>query len=198
VLVVGAANSGLQIAEELSAGHRVTVAVGTKPPRLPQRLLGRDLFHWLTRLGLMTKPAESRLARRLRARGDAVIGTSTRDLRRRGVEFANRLTALEGRRAEFADGRSAHVDAVVWATGYRNDYSWLETPGAVVDGQIRHDRGVTDVPGLHVIGLPWQTSRGSALLGFVGRDAAEVAQRIDAASERADDPQRTPRLSLVH
>jgi cation diffusion facilitator CzcD-associated flavoprotein CzcO len=93
VLVVGAANSGLQIAGELAASHRVTVAVGSRPPQLPQRLLGRDLFSWLDSTGLMSMPATSRLARRIRARGDVVIGTRTRTLRRRGVEFRPRLSA---------------------------------------------------------------------------------------------------------
>ena len=69
VLVVGAGNSGLQIAAELAATRPVTVAVGTRPPMLPQRFLGRDLFWWLTRLGLITKTADSRLARRLRQEG---------------------------------------------------------------------------------------------------------------------------------
>lgn len=178
VLVVGSANSGLQIAEELAGTHRVAVSVGTKPPRLPQQLLGRDIFHWLTRVGVMTKPADSRLARRFRRRGDAVIGTSARDMRRRGVEFRARLVGFEGGQAHFADGTTALIDAVVWATGYRSDYSWLDVPSAVVDEQVRHDRGVTGIPGLHVIGLPWQTSRGSALLGFVSRDAEAVVQRI--------------------
>ena len=178
VLVVGAANSGLQIADELAGRCSVTVAVGSKPTELPQRVLGRDLFFWLTRSGFFTVPADSRLARRLRARGDLVIGTRSRQLRRRGIAFSPRLTGFTGRTARFADGTSAEVDAVVWATGYRSDYSWLHVPGVVVDGAVRHQAGVTDVPGLHVLGLPWQTSRGSALLGFVGRDAEALGRRL--------------------
>jgi putative flavoprotein involved in K+ transport len=180
VLVVGAANSGLQIAAEL-AGHRdVTVAVGSKPPELPQRIAGRDLFFWLTTAGFFTVPASSRIARRLRRRGDLVIGTRSRALRRRGVDLRPRLTGFSGRTADFADGTTATVDAVVWATGYRPDYSWLHVPGVVVDGQVRHDTGVTDVPGLYFLGLPWQTSRGSALLGFVGADATRLDARMAA------------------
>ena len=90
VVVVGAGNSGQQIAEELAATHDVTLAVGTAPPQLPQRFLGRDLFWWLTRLGLMTKPLESRLARRMRDRGDLVIGTPLRRLERAGVKIRPR------------------------------------------------------------------------------------------------------------
>jgi putative flavoprotein involved in K+ transport len=184
VLVVGAANSGLQIAAELAARCSVTVAVGSQPRQLPQRIAGRDLFFWLTRAGFFTAPSTSRIARRLRARGDLVIGTRSSALRRRGVGFRPRLTGATGRTARFADGGVKDVDAVVWATGYRPDHSWLHVPGVVVDGRVRHTAGATDVPGLFFLGLPWQTCRGSALLGFVGADAARLDERL-AQSARA-------------
>jgi putative flavoprotein involved in K+ transport len=179
VLVVGAANSGLQIAAELAERCSVTVAVGSRPTQLPQRIAGRDLFSWLTRSGFFTLPADSRIARRLRARGDLVIGSRSRTLRRRGITFRPRLTDLTGRTSRFADGTTVDVDAVVWATGYRADYSWLHVPGVLDDaGGVRHTAGVTDVPGLYFLGLPWQTCRGSALLGFVGADAAALSARM--------------------
>jgi putative flavoprotein involved in K+ transport len=184
VLVVGAANSGLQIAAELAATCTVTVAVGATPLQLPQRIGGRDLFTWLTAAGFFTVPAHTRIARRLRARGDLVIGSRRSTLRRRGIAFRPRLTGISGRTARFADGSSLEVDAVVWATGYRSDHSWLHVPGVVVDGQVRHEAGVTDVPGLYFLGLPWQTCRGSALLGFVGADAATLSARMAADARR--------------
>ncbi|MEX5719522.1 flavin-containing monooxygenase [Geodermatophilus maliterrae] len=184
VLVVGAANSGLQIAAELAATRPVTVAAGSRPLELPQRVLGRDLFSWLTRLRFFTVPSHTRLARRLRRRGDLVIGSRTRTLRRRGIDFRPRLAGFTGRTAAFADSGTAEVDAVVWATGYRPDHSWLHVPGVVVDGQVRHEAGVTDVPGLYFLGLPWQTCRGSALLGFVGADAAALSDRMAADARR--------------
>jgi putative flavoprotein involved in K+ transport len=186
VLVVGAANSGLQIAAELADTQAVTVAVGSTPTQLPQRIAGRDLFFWLTKSGFFTVPADSRIARRLRARGDIVIGTRSRALRRRGIAFRPRLTGFTGCTATFADGTRADVDAVVWATGYRPDYSWLHVPGVLDDaGAVRHTGGVTGVPGLYFLGLPWQTARGSALLGFVGADAATLADRLAPAATSA-------------
>jgi putative flavoprotein involved in K+ transport len=189
VLVVGAANSGLQIAAELSGTCPLTVAVGARPPQLPQRILGRDLFFWLSSTGLMTLPSGSRLARRIRARGDLVIGSRIGTLRRAGVTFRPRLTGITGATAAFADGTTAEVDAIVWATGFDADHRWLHVPGAVVDGQVRHDAGASPVPGLYFLGLPWQSSRGSALLGFVGRDAAALDARMAADAGR---PEREP------
>ncbi len=187
VLVVGAGNSGLQIAHELSGSHTVSVAVGSRALELPQRVAGRDLFSWLTMIGFFSWPAESRLARRLRSRGDLVIGTRTSTLRRTGIDLRPRLVGFTGDRAHFADGTSETVDAVVWATGFRPDYSWLQVPGVVVDGHVQHHQGVAEVPGLFFVGLPWQTSRGSALLGFVGDDAARLAERM-ASQTRAAIP----------
>jgi putative flavoprotein involved in K+ transport len=67
---------------------------------------------------------------------------------------------------------------VIWATGYRPDYSWIGISGVTRDGQVAHQRGVTEVPGLYFLGLTWQHTRGSALLGFVHDDAAHLAGHI--------------------
>jgi putative flavoprotein involved in K+ transport len=147
---------------------------------LPQRLLGRDLFWWLSRLGLVTTGADSRIGRRLRARGELVVGTTDRMLRAAGVTLRPRLTTADGTTVGFADGSRSEVGAVVWATGYRPGYSWVDVDGVLADGRPRHDRGVTPAPGLYVLGLPWQHSRGSALLGFVRHDAAHLADQIAA------------------
>ena len=188
VLVVGGGNSGLQIAAELSATCSVTVAAGSRPLELPQRVAGRDLFFWLTRSGFFTVRADSRLAQRLRSRGDLVIGTRTSTLRRSGIDIRPRLTGFDADRARFADGTALEVDAVLWATGFRSDYSWVHVPGVVVEGQVRHREGVTDSPGLFFIGLPWQTSRGSALLGFVGKDAVRLVRTMTDNPSRSLQP----------
>ena len=180
VLVVGGGNSGLQIAEELASSRSVDVSIGASPPMLPQRLLGKDLFWWLTRFGLQSRPADSRLGRRMQARGDFVIGTSRRNLRRAGVRFRPRFAEAGGQTVRFADGSALDIAVVIWATGFRLDYAWLDVPGVVTDGHVAHRRGVTDVPGLYFLGLSWQHTRGSALLGFVKDDAAYLAEQITA------------------
>jgi hypothetical protein len=74
---------------------------------------------------------------------------------------------------------------VIWATGFRPDYSWLQMPGVVNDGRVTHRRGVTDVPDLYFLGPTWQHTRGSALLGFVNDDAAYLADHITAQQRAA-------------
>jgi putative flavoprotein involved in K+ transport len=78
----------------------------------------------------------------------------------------------------FEDGSELEVDAVIWATGYRSDYSWIKLPILGENGRLRHRRGVTDVPGLYFLGLTWQHTRGSALIGFIKDDAEFIAGKI--------------------
>ena len=183
VLVVGGGNSGFQIAEELAATKKVTLAVGQRMPSLPQRLLGKDLFWWLTGVGFMKVSTDSRLGRKL-AKRDVLIGSSTRRIRRAGVSLQGRLTNAAGRRAVFEDGSAQDIDAIVWATGYRSDFSWIQIPEIKdAGGGIVHRRGITDARGLYFLGLPWQHTRGSALIGFVKDDAAFIADRLDSHRE---------------
>jgi putative flavoprotein involved in K+ transport len=152
---------------------------------LPQRLAGRDLFWWLTRLGLLRVTVASRPGRRM-SRRDFVIGTNRRRLERAGVRFRPRLVDAEGRTVRFADhGLLEDVGVVVWATGYRPDYGWIKVPGVVREGHAVHRRGVAEVPGLYFLGLSWQHTRGSALLGFVQEDATFLADRIQADRQGA-------------
>jgi putative flavoprotein involved in K+ transport len=179
VVVVGGGNTGFQIAKELSAAHSVHLAIGSRQTPLPQRLLGRDLFWWLTKTGLIKKTVESRLGRRARDR-DTLIGSSTRDAKRHGVEVKPRVVGAAGGAVAFEDGSELNIDAVIWATGYRSEHSWINLPVFDQNGAVLHRRGVTDVPGLFFLGLTWQHTRGSALLGWVKDDAEFISERIAA------------------
>ena len=177
VLVVGGGNTGFQIAKELSTRNAV-LSLGSRQKPLPQRVLGRDLFWWLTKARILDTTVESRLGRKLSTR-DTLIGSSPRELgKRHGVELEPRLIDVDGRTVRFEDGSELEVDAVIWATGYRPEYSWIKLPIFDEDGRLRHRRGVTDIPGLYFLGLTWQHTRGSALIGWVREDAEFIAERI--------------------
>ena len=93
-----------------------------------------------------------------------------------------RVTAADATTVTFADGTTTTPAAIVWATGYRSDYSFIDITGAADSAGVPvHQRGVSPVPGLYFLGLPWQHTRGSALLGFVGADASHIAQHIATA-----------------
>ncbi|HEX5557187.1 MAG TPA: NAD(P)/FAD-dependent oxidoreductase [Gaiellales bacterium] len=179
VVVIGGGNTGYQIAEELVADRDVVLAVGSRQTPLPLRLLGRQIFWWLTKLGLLDISIDSRLGRRLGGR-ETLIGSSPRKARRRGVVLKPRAEGVAGRAVRFADGTEVEADAVIWATGYQPDYSWMRVPVVDGDGRVRHRRGVTDHPGLYVLGLAWQHTRGSALLGLVADDARYLSEQVVA------------------
>jgi putative flavoprotein involved in K+ transport len=188
VLVVGGGNTGFQIAEELAATREVHLSIGSRQTPLPQRLLGRDVFRWLDAAGVMRIPVDSRLGRRLQER-ETLIGSHPLALRRRhGVRLHGRAVATEGGSVTFADGSAVAPAAVIWATGFRLDHGFVDVPVLDVRGHVVHRRGVTDAQGLYVLGLPWQHTRGSALLGWVEDDAAYIADHIAALAGPAPEP----------
>lgn len=180
VLVVGGGNSGVQVAAELARTRPVTLSVGTHLPALPARIAGRSVFVWLEAIGALRIPAGGALGRRAAARGDALIGVSPAVLRRRdGVRLAPRVVAAHGDVVNDVDGGHHFPASVIWATGFRQDLGWAGLPGAIDDhGGVMQRRGVTPVPGLFTVGLPWQSSSGSAILHGVGRDAAAIADCV--------------------
>ena len=104
VLVVGGGNTGFQIAKELSATRKVVLSIGSHQKALPQRLLGRDLFWWLTKVGYFNKNLESRLGRKLSTR-ETLIGSSPSEMTKRyAVELKSRLYDSECHRVSYEDG----------------------------------------------------------------------------------------------
>ncbi len=179
VLVVGAGNSGAQIALELARFRKVWLA-GRETGHLPRRILGRDVFDWLWPV-MRRVTAGSALGRRMRARsrrGDPLVGMPRRMLEQAGIQ---RVERVNGER----DGLPLCGDAVVepgvviWCTGYEPDYRWIELPVLDESGRPRHVRGVaTGSPGLFFVGLRFQHSLASALLGGVAADAAYIADQV--------------------
>ncbi len=179
VLVVGGGNTGYQISQELAPSREVHLAIGARQTPLPQRIFGQDLFRYLQATGLMNKTVDSRLVQRLKDK-ETLIGSSPRTARKLGIQMRPRATGARAATVTFADGSELAVDGVVWATGFRLDHSFVQLPVFDHEARVRHQRGVTEVPGLYLLGLLWQHTRGSALLGWVKDDAQFIAQRIDA------------------
>ena len=186
VLVVGGGNTGFQIAEELSRTHEVHLSVGSRQTPLPQRIAGRDLFRYLDAIGLMHVTVDSRLGQRLRYR-ETLIGSSPRAARSRyGIRLRGRTADAQGSEVVFDDGSRLAPAVVIWATGFAIDHSFVHVPVFDDGARLMHRRGVTAAPGLYFLGLTWQHTRGSALLGWVKDDAEHIAGQI--AAHRADRP----------
>jgi putative flavoprotein involved in K+ transport len=179
VVVVGGGNSGLQIALELaSAGKRVHLAERTRARTLPQQVLGRNLFWWLDKTGIVKARPTSPIGRRLR-KAEPIIGTTRRQLRNAGVVLHPGVFGADAATVNFADDAVVRPDSVIWATGFVTDDRWIDVSGAVDSSHtLVTDAGVTPMPGLFTIGRHWQRNRGSALLGFVGEDARQLSELV--------------------
>ena len=180
VLVVGDGATGRQIALELTANHEVLLAAG-RPRRVGRdRILGRSAFWWLDKLGVIRASRESRIGRFL-MKADPFPGKHLEldKLQQRGVGVVGRVVEAEAKKVSFADGNASEVDAVVWATGYRDDTSWVEIPEVKDDrGNFMHYRGISPLPYLCFVGRSWQWTRGSALFAGVGEDAAYLTDHL--------------------
>jgi len=177
VLVVGAGNTGRQIAAELSHSHEVTIASGDPLLELPQKVFGKDIFAWLAASGLLSLPLPPGV-RAKTAEKEFVIGNSLEHLSELGVQVASRVESGEAGSFLFADGTTMSPVSVIWATGFTPGLDWLPREVRTQDGSIRQQGGSTDTAGLYVLGMPWMRSRGSALLTGVGADASRIARSI--------------------
>jgi len=95
------------------------------------------------------------------------------------VVVVGRIVRAEGKKVAFASGETTEVDAVLWATGYKDDTDWVAIPGVKDEhGRFIHQRGISLIPNLYFIGRSWQWTRGSALFVGVGADASYLTEHI--------------------
>jgi putative flavoprotein involved in K+ transport len=186
VLVVGAGNSGAQIALELARFRKVWLS-GRESGHLPRRVLGRDIFDWLWPV-IRRITADSALGRRLRkrsGRADPLVGMSRHTLARAGIQWVGRVRGERGGLPLCGD-EVVESRVVIWCTGYEPDYRWIDIPVLDESGRPRQKRGVvTDSPGLYFVGLRFQHTMTSALLGGVAADAAYIAAEVARRSSGA-------------
>jgi putative flavoprotein involved in K+ transport len=181
VHVIGGGNSAAQLACELAGTHDVTVVSSRPPWFLPQTMAGVSLYWWLYATGTLNADADKPVSRFVRDRGDPVIGKELQERVAAGDIrlLPQRVTGARNDRLQLADGTSLPVEAVLWCTGFRPDYGWIDIPGAINDeGRPVHTGGASPVAGLHWMGLPWQTRMNSGIIDGIDRDARATADRI--------------------
>jgi putative flavoprotein involved in K+ transport len=116
-------------------------------------------------------------------RAAPLIRIKSRDLRSAGVERVARVAGVRDGRPLLEDGRVLDVANVVWCTGFRYEFSWIDLPGIATDGEPLHERGVAAAaPGLYFVGLVFQTAATSDVIPGVGRDAAHIARHLARAA----------------
>jgi putative flavoprotein involved in K+ transport len=192
VLVVGVGNSGAEIAAEVARTHPTWLA-GKETGHVPFRIdgfLGRHLGTRIVRfLGHHLLSLRTPVGRRVRPKLLRVAGPLVRvrpvDLARAGVERVPRVVDVREGRPVLADGRVLAPANVIWCTGYRPGFSWIDLPAFGDDGgdggEPLHARGVVaGVPGLYFVGLHFLFSMSSATLIGIGRDAKHVARAVRA------------------
>jgi putative flavoprotein involved in K+ transport len=245
VLVVGAAASGVQIADELQrSGRAVTLAVG-EHIRMPRTSRGRDLQWWMDAAGVLDQRYDEieDIARARNVPSLQLAGYPDRrtldlnSLTALGVKLVGRVAAIRDGKALFSGGlanqaalsdlkmnrlldtldawaaetgvadevqpshrfeptriepspplsldlRGGAIRTVLWATGYRADYSWLHVPVLDRKGRIRHDGGVVESPGLYLMGAQFLRRRKSALIDGAGDDARELSGHLATFLDR--------------
>jgi putative flavoprotein involved in K+ transport len=189
VLVVGAGNSGAEIAMELASHHKTWLSgpdTGQEPARAGShldRLFTPLMWFVATRLTVQTV-----LGRKLRdhftdpPRGIPLARVRHKDFAPAGIERVVRVTGVRNGYPVLENGRVLEVSNVIWCTGYAPDYSWIDLPLRIHNGVPIHDRGIVgSCSGLYFVGLLFLYSLSSALLGGVGRDARHIVEDIVSA-----------------
>jgi putative flavoprotein involved in K+ transport len=187
VLVVGAAHSGADIALEVVAAGHETVLSGRDTGQVPfdiesprMRPMWPVLSFVARRVLTIRTPVGRRIRPKIRAHGGPLLRVKTRDLQAAGVErvFERTIGVEEGRPVLDA-GRTLDVANVIWCTGFRQRFEWIDLPVIGEDGWPLERCGVVESsPGLYFMGLAFQYSFGSTLFIGVKRDAAHVARHI--------------------
>ena len=182
-LVVGGGNSAAQIAEELALGssHAVTIASNGPIGFSPRSVFGVSIFWVLHLTGMLRADKDASISRYVRPYSDTVIGRTLKKKISKGLvrHIPHAVVACEGNTVVFKDGSRDDFDNVLWSTGYRPSYEWLKVDGALDDsGAPVQDHGVSPVPGLYWIGLPWQGMLNSALLNGVTAESENIARAV--------------------
>jgi putative flavoprotein involved in K+ transport len=197
VLLVGAGNSGAEIALDVARSHRTWLS-GRHPGHLPFRIDGRVarmLVPFIFRVVFhRVLTVDSPLGRRARpyvvSRGGPLIRVKPPDLDRAGITRVPRLTGVRDGKPLLADERVLDVATIIWCTGFHAGLSWLDVPTPVdANGEPVHERGIVPgEPGLYFVGLHFLYAFSSTMIHGVARDAERIAKTIHDRVRAAERP----------
>jgi putative flavoprotein involved in K+ transport len=187
VLVVGAGNSGAEVANELARTHDVWLSgpdtgnIPFRPESVAARILmpiiGRIIFH---RVLTTSTPIGRKVRPKWVSTGEPLIRVKPKDLAAAGVDRVPRVTGVQHGQPQLEDGRRIDVANVVWCTGFHPGFSWIDLPVLGPQGPVQHRGIVESEPGLYFLGLKFLYSVSSEQIHGVGRDAAHIADAIAA------------------
>ena len=190
VLLVGAGNSGADIAMEVSKTHQTWLSgrdKGQVPIRIESRL-ARFVLPVLWYIASHVLTVRTPIGRKVRPHvlecGAPRIRVKTDDLDAAGVVRVGRTVEASDGLPVLENGRAMDVANVIWCTGFRQDFSWIDVPVFDDESAPIHERGVASEPGLYFVGLDFLYSFTSENVGGVGRDARRIARRIEEESTR--------------
>ena len=180
-LVVGGGDSGYQILDELSKDktRAVYFSGDTSVKSIPQKFLGKTLWWWFNLFGFLSFNKYSWIGKKIASITQPVIGTDTKEiLSRKNVIATGRTNDALNDKIYFESGEVSTIKNIIWATGYRPNFTWIEGLELDKDNYPKNYRGISNIDGLYFIGLPWMHTRGSATIGGVSNDAQHLANTI--------------------
>ena len=199
VLVVGAGNSGAEIALEASRNYQTWLSgrdTGHEPVRAgsgPDRLVTPLMWFAATHILTVRTPVGRKVQRTFRSRGIPLARVRRKDLSAAGVELVPRTTGIHDGSPVLEDGRVLDVANVIWCTGFEPHLPWIHLPVFDEQGDPVHDRGVVESePGLYFIGMYFLYALSSVLIGGVGRDAEHIAGHIATRQPTGGPEARVP------
>jgi putative flavoprotein involved in K+ transport len=180
-LIVGGGDSGYQILDEVSVDtkRQVYFSGDTNVKSIPHQFLGKTLWWWFTLIGFLKFNKYSWIGKKISSITQPVIGTNVKAiLSRNNVSAVGRTKDALNETLEFENKKISSIKNIIWATGYRPNFHWIEGLELDENNYPKNFRGVGNIDGLYFIGLPWMYTRGSATLGGVSKDADYLAKAI--------------------
>ena len=192
VLIVGAGNSGAEIALDVARKHPTWLS-GRHTGHIPFRigsfayrlflasLVGRGLFHHVL---TVNTPIGRKMRPKLLSKGQPLVRVKPQDLAAAGIQRVPRVVGVRDGLPVLEDGRNLDVASIIWCTGFHPGFSWIDLPNFGEEGPL-HERGVvTSEPGLYFVGLTFLFAVSSSMIHGVGRDAEYIVKAIRTRQRR--------------